>query len=120
MKRIVLVLGVLGLTVAGAAKAAGDHASRGETLYRVYCTQCHGTKGDGRGVNAATMAVQPRDHTDTAEMSARTDEELFKVIKHGGKSINKSVLMPAWGANMTDDDINALVGHLRVLCCRKN
>ncbi|MDZ7784769.1 MAG: hypothetical protein U5K56_18095 [Halioglobus sp.] len=32
------------------------------------------------------MSVQPRDHTDPEEMAARTDEELAKAIKHGGKA----------------------------------
>jgi cytochrome c oxidase cbb3-type subunit 3 len=116
MKKLLLAACLLGTA---AAAAAGD-ARRGEALYQVYCTQCHGVKGDGKGVNAAYMAVMPRDHTDRGEMSARTDEELFKVIKHGGKSINKSVLMPAWGRNLADEDIQALVSHLRNLCCTKN
>lgn len=107
------------MSLAAAASAEGD-AKRGEALYQVYCAQCHGLKGNGGGVNAAHMAVMPRDHTDRGEMSARTDEELFKVIKLGGKSINKSVLMPAWDRNLADDDIHALVAHLRNLCCRKN
>ena len=105
------------LSLAGAAHAEPD---RGAQLYEVYCTQCHGLEGNGKGVNAAHMSVQPRDHTDTKEMSARTDEELFKAIKEGGKSVNKSVLMPIGGGNLSDDDIHALVGHLRTLCCRKN
>jgi len=104
------------------AMSAVAHAEvdRGAQLYKVYCTQCHGVEGNGKGINAAHMSVQPRDHTDTKEMSARTDDELFKVIQHGGKSINKSVLMPIWGGNLSDDDIHALVGHLRKLCCQKN
>jgi cytochrome c oxidase cbb3-type subunit 3 len=105
--------------LAGAAHAEGA-ANRGKELYRIYCTQCHGVQGNGKGVNAATLSVQPRDHTDTAEMSARTDEDLFKAIKHGGKAVNKSVLMPNWNANLSDDDIHSLVAYLRELCCKKN
>ena len=116
MKKILLAACLLGF--ATAAPAEGD-AKRGEALYQVYCTQCHGVNGNGKGVNAAHMAVMPRDHTDAKEMTARTDEELFKVVKLGGKSINKSVLMPAWGRNLSDDDIHALVAHLRNLCCKK-
>lgn len=115
MKRAILAAAMLCLP--GLAHADAD---RGQQLYKVYCTQCHGVNADGKGINAAHMSVQPRDHTDTKEMSARTDEELFKVIKHGGKSINKSILMPAWGGNLNDDDIHALVAHLRKLCCQKN
>lgn len=90
----------------------------GEVLYRTYCSQCHGVEGKGNGVNAAAMSIQPRDHTDTGEMQARTDEDLFKAIKHGGKAVNKSVLMPNWDANLSDQDIQALVAYLRELCCK--
>jgi|SRR5690554_3327644 len=89
----------------------------GEEMYKVYCTQCHGTAGDGRGVNAAVMDVLPRSHIDPEEMGARQDKDLHKVIREGGKSINKSVLMPAWGHNLSDEQIDKLVRHLRVLCC---
>lgn len=102
----------LWLTAAPPASAAD-----GETLYKIYCTQCHGVEGYGNGVNVPAMSVQPRNHRDRGEMSARTDEELFKAIKHGGKSINKSVLMPTWGENLNDDEINSLVLYLRELCC---
>jgi cytochrome c oxidase cbb3-type subunit 3 len=124
MKELLLAACLLALAAAASATdtaaSAESDAKRGAALYQVYCTQCHGLKGNGGGINAAHMAVAPRDHTDRGEMSARTDEELFKVIKHGGKSINKSVLMPAWGRNLSDEDIHALVSHLRNLCCRKN
>lgn len=108
------------LALLAGAVHADDAAGHGKELYRIYCTQCHGVEGNGKGVNAATLSVQPRDHTDTAEMSARTDEDLFKAIKHGGKAVNKSVLMPNWDANLSDDDIHALVAYLRELCCKKN
>lgn len=114
MTRILFAAALFGL--AAAAMAEGK-MSRGAQLYQVYCVQCHGVSGNGKGVNAAHLAVVPRDHTDTGEMSARTDDELFKVVQRGGKSINKSVLMPAWGGNLGDDDIHALVTHLRALCC---
>lgn len=114
MKKLLLVASLLALSVPVHAE------DRGDTLYKAYCTQCHGVEGNGKGVNAAHMSVQPRDHTDTKEMSARTDDELFKVIQQGGPSINKSVLMPVWGRNFSDDDIHALVAHLRKLCCQKN
>ncbi|MEX2365822.1 MAG: c-type cytochrome, partial [Pseudohongiellaceae bacterium] len=78
-----------------AAPAFTQEQVQGKEIYEMYCTQCHGLNGDGRGVNAASMSVLPRDHSDTQEMSLRSDEELYKVIAEGGASINKSVLMPA-------------------------
>lgn len=104
----------LGLSIFGTSAATATDA---RALYEVYCSQCHGIHADGNGINAPHMSVQPRDHTDRGEMSARSDEDLFKVIQHGGKAINKSVLMPAWGHNLSDAQIDALVAHLRTLCC---
>lgn len=99
---------------------ADDALAHGEQLYEAYCTQCHGISGDGNGLNQPALTVQPRNHKDTAEMSARSDEELFKAIKHGGQSINKSILMPAWGNNLSDVDIHSLVLYLRHLCCHQS
>jgi|SRR5680860_437875 len=88
-------------------------APSGKELYQTYCTQCHGVSGDGWGLNTRDIAVLPRDHTEKAEMSARTDADLFKAIKHGGSAVNKSNLMPNWDANMTDAEIQKLVDYLR-------
>lgn len=108
-KLILLTLLFVGLPVAHAKESAADN-------YKTYCTQCHGIAGNGKGVNIRDMSVQPRDHTDTKDMSARSDADLFKAIKEGGLAINKSVLMPAWGDVFTDEEINDLVQHLRTLC----
>ena len=89
----------------------------GKKLYQAYCAQCHGMEGDGYGINVEFMEVLPRDYTDADEMRTRTDADLFKVIKFGGKSIDKSVLMPNWDGNLTDNEIDSLVAYLRVLCC---
>lgn len=87
--------------------------------YRTYCVQCHGLAGNGQGINVHDMSVQPRDHTDAKAMSGRSDDALFKVIKEGGPSVDKSVLMPPWGDTLSDDEIRDLVAHLRMLCnCR--
>jgi cytochrome c oxidase cbb3-type subunit 3 len=84
--------------------------------YKAYCVQCHGMEGNGKGVNIRDMSVQPRDHTDAKSMSGRSDETLFKVIKEGGSSISKSVLMPPWAGTFSDEEIKDLVGHLRTMC----
>lgn len=84
--------------------------------YKAYCVQCHGSEGTGKGVNTRDMSVVPRDHTDTKSMSGRSDETLFKAIKEGGPSIDKSVLMPPWGSTLSDEEIKDLVQYLRMLC----
>ena len=94
-------------------------AESGESLYQTYCSQCHGMRGNGMGVNVRDMSVQPRDHTDKVAMSSRSDADLHKAIKEGGQAISKSVLMPPWGKVLSDGEIDSLVKYLRVLCkCR--
>jgi len=84
--------------------------------YKAYCVQCHGMAGNGKGVNIRDMSVMPRDHTDAKAMSGRSDETLFKVIKEGGQSIDKSILMPPWDETLSAEEIKDLVQHLRMLC----
>ncbi|MEX1197857.1 MAG: cytochrome c [Pseudohongiellaceae bacterium] len=107
------------VALAGGLMASAAAATDGESLYQAYCVQCHGSQGDGNGINAAHLSVQPRSHIDREEMSARSDEELYRVIAEGGAAINKSVLMPPWSGNLDETEINALVGYLRVLCCEE-
>lgn len=109
-------LTITAITVAMLVQIPVRAEGEGEQLYQAYCTQCHGVSGDGKGINSAQMTVMPRNHSDTAEMSARTDTELFKVIAQGGPSVNKSVLMPAWGGVLSDDEIKQLVSYLRQVC----
>lgn len=117
MMRHTLLSLIFVASAAFSGHALAADAEAGEHLYQVYCTQCHGINGDGKGINIADMSVLPRDHTDTSEMSARTDAELVKAIKHGGKAVNKSVLMPAWGKNLNDAQVDNLVAYLRQICC---
>ena len=113
--QLITLLGLL--TTANAAFAAD--AEKGKIFYQAYCTQCHGVDGDGWGVNAASMDVLPKDHTDRKEMITRTDADIFLAIKKGGKAVSKSNLMPNWDANMTDEEINDLVAHVRTICCEQ-
>lgn len=117
MKRLTII-GIALLLCANVASAA-TNAEHGKVLYHTYCTQCHGVQGHGNGVNAARLSVQPRNHTDHSEMVARTDDELVKAIKDGGQAVNKSILMPNWDGNLSDNDIHDIVAYLRQLCCNK-
>jgi len=110
---ITTAISVILLALAYSNSNAGEHA---ENIYQTYCWQCHGMNGDGKGLNIGDMSVQPRDHTDAKEMSTRTDDDLFRAIKEGGQSVNKSVLMPPWGGTLSDEDIEELVKYLRILC----
>jgi cytochrome c oxidase cbb3-type subunit III len=107
-----LLLAILLMALSFQAQAKETAADN----YKAYCVQCHGMAGNGKGVNIRDMSVMPRDHTDAKAMSGRSDETLFKVIKEGGPSIEKSVLMPPWDGVLSDEEIREMVQHLRMLC----
>lgn len=91
---------------------------RAAMLYQVYCSQCHGVHGNGKGINAPFLFVTPRDHTSVDEMGRLTDQDIFTAIKMGGQSVGKSALMPSWAGTIADDDIRVLVGYVRSLSGR--
>ena len=85
-------------------------------LYQRYCTQCHGEKGRGDGINAPYLVVPPRDHTKADYLETRSDQQLFDVIKLGGLAVGRAPCMPAWGNTFEDKAIHSLVNYIRELC----
>lgn len=116
MKRVFVL--AIGLALAAATPAASGRAESfdAEHAYNTYCVQCHGLHRNGTGINVPALSVKPRDHTDTKAMGDMPDEEIFNAIKSGGLAVNKSVLMPAWGGVLNDDEIKAMVAYLRTVC----
>lgn len=95
---------------------ASPSADVGKKLYMHYCIPCHGINGDGKGANAEYLDPKPANHTDSKEMSKRTDEKLYDTIDGGGKSVAKSTYMPPWGNTFNEKQIESLVLYLRKLC----
>ena len=101
----------LGLGASGAAHADAKQ------LFNFYCAQCHGTAGDGKGVNVTKdFATDPRNFTNKADMEKRSDDDIRSVIRDGGPAISKSPLMPPWGATLAPAEVDELLAHIRKLC----
>jgi mono/diheme cytochrome c family protein len=86
---------------------------QGKFLYAKYCSVCHGEDGKGSGFNAYNCDPKPRDFTDVQIMSALTDERIVRTITGGGRSVNKSPLMPSWGGRMSREEISNVASYLR-------
>jgi len=84
--------------------------------YQWYCTQCHGLKGKGDGINAKLLTVPPRDHTKADYLETRTDKQLFDAIKLGGLAVGRAPCMPSWGNTLDEKMIHSLVRYIRELC----
>lgn len=111
-----IMTGIFLAMVVAVSSATAQAGPTGAQLYKLHCAQCHGITGDGMGINLRDMSVQPRDHTDAAWMSGRSDADLFKAVKEGGGAVSKSVLMPPWEGVLSDEEIHLLVEYMRELC----
>ena len=120
MRRAVVILGAvivgIGIFTGGLAWLLTDPrppagASRGERLYYAYCAQCHGVDGSGSW-RAALFLLRPGDLAERSR--GESDRYLFDIIKQGGSPIGRPG-MPAFGYQMTDADIEALVAYIRTL-----
>ena len=90
-----------------------------EDNFKWYCIQCHGPRGDGKGVNnsrSARLPVSPRNLTDGRDISQFSDEDITRTITHGGASNDLSPIMPPWGNVFTKEEIRDLVAHVRKIC----
>ncbi len=88
---------------------------QGKILYTKYCAICHGDQGKGDGFNAYNLDPKPRDFTDPRAMAGIDDATLLETITEGGKGVNKSPLMPAWGGRMNKLDIGYVIEYIKVL-----
>lgn len=99
------------LLVLGAGASAAQTAEPGGPLYQKLCSQCHGEKGDGKGIAAPRLLPKPRDFTSgkfkirhTPNGALPTDDDLRHVIREGMPYTS----MPAW-KHLPDGDIETLV-----------
>jgi mono/diheme cytochrome c family protein len=99
---------------------------RGEERFTIFCTPCHGQTGTGNGMvqaramavgAAATGWVQPTNLVDVAAVQNPTRQphgQLFNTISNGIRT------MPAYKAQIPEDDRWAIVLYLRALQRSRN
>lgn len=105
MKKILILAIVLGFT-ATITVLAGDAT---ETWDKT-CAKCHGA--DGKGDTKPGQKLDIKDMTDAKVQASFTDDQAFKALKEGLKDSEGKIRMkPAEG--LTDDEIKALVQHVR-------
>ena len=100
--------------IAAAVDSLTYEQRQGATLYRTYCNVCHGEEGKGDGFNAYNLDPKPRDFTDSTTMSRLTDERILQTITGGGRSVNRSPLMPSWGGRLAPGEIRYLLAYVRL------
>jgi mono/diheme cytochrome c family protein len=94
---------------AGGATTGAAGGDLGAQVYASRCALCHGATGHGDGPASASLNPHPRNHTDGAYMNSRTDAQLLEVIRNGKPP------MPAWGSVLSEEEIQAVLKHVRSL-----
>lgn len=92
--------------------------ARARADFEANCAVCHGTRGRGDGQMANMVDVRPRDLADRRLMSSRTDDDLFMVIREGGRSAGFSDVMVSFGAALSDEAIRDIVRFIRSDICK--
>ncbi len=105
-KTIILTIATLGAALVIAS--AGDVKETWEKS----CTKCHGP--DGKGQTKMGQKLNIKDLSDAKVQDGFKDEEAFKAIKEGLKDKEGKTQMKA-SEGLSDDDIKALVKHVRTL-----
>ena len=108
---------LLGLLLAG--NAASDSARDAE-LYEQACAACHGTDGRGSSVEDRGFELELPDFTDCEFASREPDPDWHAVIHEGGPVRAFDRMMPAFGDALTDEEIYAILRHIRTFCVNKD
>ncbi len=90
-------------------------ARLGREVFRHYCQTCHGESGAGDGFNAFNLDPKPRDLSDPAFQTKKTDADLADTVRRGGSGVGLSALMPPWGRTLSEDQIRDVILYVRSL-----
>jgi mono/diheme cytochrome c family protein len=88
---------------------------RGGLVFANYCVTCHGINADGNGRAARLYNPRPAN----LRNSDKNDDYLGLIIRRGGAGLSRSEFMPAWDAELTNEQINDLVSYLRSINLRQ-
>jgi cbb3-type cytochrome c oxidase subunit III len=94
-----------GLLVWSLAFHAAVPAVNGAAIFSKNCAMCHGA--DGKGISA----LKTPNFADPKWQSSIKDKQLWEVIKNG----KKGTAMVAFGGQLKDEEISAVVAYIRSL-----
>ena len=88
-------------------------APTGQENFQKHCVRCHGA--DGKSQTRLGKKSGAKDLSDKAGQAKLTDEDAFKGIKFGRKNSKGVEKMDAFGDDLSDPEITALVAYVRTL-----
>ncbi len=92
-----------------------DILAGGKKLYggKAWCSACHGREGGGgetRGLVTPPGAQPPTNFADAAWQAARSDGELFWILKHGSHGTDMAAFLPLY---ISEEEAWKIVTYIR-------
>ena len=92
-------------------KVTGELMERGRQRYEIYCSPCHSSVGDGKGITTHYGMMPSSNFHDAKNFFEMTDGQLFKTIEVG----SKSGVMSGYASDIPVEDRWAIVAYIRAL-----
>ena len=95
---------------------SANTVAEGKKLYegKAFCSACHGLEGAG-GTSVGRITPSggqtPTNFADAAWQAARTDGELFWILKHGSHGTDMASYLPLY---LTEDHVWKIVTYIRM------
>jgi len=95
---------------------SADIIAKGKKLYegKAYCSACHGLEGAGGksgGRITPPGGQPPTNFADAAWQAARTDGEIFWILKHGSHGTDMAPYMPLY---LSEEEVWEIVTYIRM------
>jgi len=105
LRSIVILVFVFAFFLVANVGSVPAERAEGAAAYKKRCSMCHGA--DGKGFKA----LKTPDFTSHQWQAAHSDAAITEVIKKG----KKGTAMPAMAGKLGEDEIRAVVAHIRSL-----
>ncbi len=86
----------------------------GKKLYRKNCSTCHGPRGNGKGPIGNSLEPKPTSFLHVSYTKQLSDQHFFWAVREG----SPGTAMPAFKAQLKEDEIWKIVAYLRYLPVR--
>ena len=119
MAIVAAIIALLVLDVRLGAQPANRASLDGRQLYEAACAACHGSDGRGTPLPVRGFDVEPPDFTDCSLTTPEADVDWYSVIHQGGPARGFDRMMPAFGDELSDDEIAKIIAYIRGFCTER-
>ena len=109
MRRILLFLSALPLTLGFSSNAAAEQAIDAQKIFQESCSVCHGDDGRGAVWGQASLAVPPRNFRTEESRQELTRERMIASVIAG----RPGTPMPGFGTQLSVEEVSAVVDWIR-------